>query len=146
VRYGPFLCGARPGRVCSARGDRVQLFHFFATSKWRDEAQIRGQTDQLLVNVLSVMCELDEDEIPAVKAVRDRDLHVSDCSLLSKGFTAAPLCTVLHFMLLRKYVSNPALYAAHLKQHPDALPVGARRNLPSRSAACWVRSLGVSAF
>ena len=124
----------------------MQLFTFFATSNWRDEGQIRGQTDQLLAHVLAIMCELEAHEISEVNAVSDRELLDSDCKLLSKRFTAATLCTVLHVKLLVKYVSNSTVYASHRKLHPEALPVGARRNLPSRSAACGVRSLGVSAF
>jgi hypothetical protein len=114
----------------------VQLFNFFATSRWRDVAQIQPDIAGLLDVALSLMCELEPDEISEVNAVSNRDLLKSDCSLLSQGFLAAPLCSVRHFKLLEKYVSRPELYVAQLKQHPEAesqrIQVGACRNLPSR--------------
>ena len=136
MRYGPSLSGARPVRIWSARGDRVQLFNFFAKSRWRDVAQIQSDIAGLLDVALRLMCELEPHEISEVNAVSNRDLLKSDCSLLSQGFVAAPLCSARHVLLLRKYADKPDLYVAQLKQHPEAesqrIQVGACRNLPSR--------------
>ena len=134
MRYVPSLGGALPVRIWSARGDRVQLFTFFATSRWRDDMMLKSDIAGLLDVALRLMCELEPHEISDVNTVSSRDLLTSDCCLLSRGFTAAPLCTVRYFKLLEKYVSRPDLYVLHLKQHPEAQPqriqVGACRNLP----------------
>ena len=136
MRYVPSLGGALPVRIWSPRGDRVQLFTFFATSRWRDDMMLQTDIAGLLDVALRLMCELEPLEISEVNAVSSRDLLKSDCSLLSQGFLSAPLCLVRHVVLLRKYVDKPELYDAQLKQHPDAesqrIQVGACRNLPSR--------------